>query len=388
MNRKILLVRATPNDLDINGYNVQQVGLGKAFCDMGYNYDFITFKKKSPRNEFVFYEHNGYRAKCIELPRFRFFRWGLNTKICNKDFLKQYDIIICQEYYQLQTYLMSKKSDNVVMYSGPYYNIFMPKILSPIYDKFITKKLNRNLAAKFVKSKLAQDFLEKKGYTNLHDIGVALDISRFENNIDMFPETHKIVQFMRENKCVLSVGTLCERKNFPFILNVFKAALEKDPELKLVIIGKSKINPIKKILGKKDDDYALKYFRKLQKNVKEGILHINRIDNSQLKYIYPLAKAFLLPSKLEIFGMVLLEAMCLKTPVITSLNGGSITLISGKNTGVIIPEFNIQMWVNSIFKYINEPEYTEMVVENASRLVRDEYNWDVLAKKFLDIKRN
>ena len=35
--KKILLVRSTPNDLDINGYNVQQVGLGKVFCDMGYD---------------------------------------------------------------------------------------------------------------------------------------------------------------------------------------------------------------------------------------------------------------------------------------------------------------------------------------------------------------
>ena len=43
MKKKILLVRATPNDLDINGYNVQQVGLGKVFVKMGYDYDFITF---------------------------------------------------------------------------------------------------------------------------------------------------------------------------------------------------------------------------------------------------------------------------------------------------------------------------------------------------------
>ena len=77
MTKKVLLVRSTPNDLDINGYNVQQVGIGKCFVNKGYDYDFITFKKSEPRKEFVFYENNGCRAKCLELPRNRFFSFNV-----------------------------------------------------------------------------------------------------------------------------------------------------------------------------------------------------------------------------------------------------------------------------------------------------------------------
>lgn len=384
MHKKILLVRATPNDIDISAYNVQQVGLGKAFCNLGYDYDFITFKRKAPRREFIFYERNGCKARCIELPRLRFFRWGINLDICNEEFLRQYDLIICQEYYQLQTYLMSKKSDRVVMYSGPYYNMFMPKFLSPIYDRLITKKLNKQLSAKFVKSVLAEKFLQEKGYTDLQNIGVALDTSRFEGNIKLSAETKKFVDFMKKNICILYVGSLCERKNFPFLLDVYKKALERNKELKFVIIGKSKVSAIEKLLGKKDEDYASKFFSMLPDDVKKGILHVERIDNPQLKYIYPLAKAFLLPSKLEIFGMVLLEAMFLKTPVITSKNGGSMTLIQNRGTGIIVQDFNVQDWVDAIFQYIDNPEYSKSVVDEASKLVRDEYNWDKLAMKFLN----
>ena len=100
---KILLVRATPGDLDIKGYNVQQLGLGKAFCHLGYDYDFITFKKNAPRDEFVFYEENECKARCLEKPRKRFMRWGINRDIANPSFLEQYDMIICQEYYQYQS---------------------------------------------------------------------------------------------------------------------------------------------------------------------------------------------------------------------------------------------------------------------------------------------
>lgn len=80
--KNILLVRATPNDLDINAYNVQQVGIGKSLVNKGYNYDFITFKKNAPRKETVFYEKDGCRAKCIELPRIRVLRWGIQCIQC------------------------------------------------------------------------------------------------------------------------------------------------------------------------------------------------------------------------------------------------------------------------------------------------------------------
>lgn len=385
MKKKILLVRSTPNDIDINAYNVQQVGLGKQFCHLGYDFDFITFKRKAPREEFIFYEVDGCRAKCIELQRIRLFRWGINLSICKKDFLDQYDLIICQEYYQLQTYLMSRKSDRVVMYSGPYYNMFLPKSLSYVFDFLLTARIDRQIKYKFVKSKLANDFLKNKGYTNLHNLGVALDTSRFDNDICIQSETQTLINFMQKNECILYVGTLCERKNFPFLLEVYINTLKHVPNLKFVIIGKSRVSALQKLYGGKDSSYAEKYFSKLPIEVRAGIFHVERIDNPQLKYIYPLAKAFLLPSKLEIFGMVLLEAMYLKTPVITSLNGGSMTLIEGRNTGIIVELFDVKLWTDAILKYINDSDYVSSVTRNANKLVSEEYSWAVLANKILKI---
>ena len=177
--KNILLVRATPNDLDINAYNVQQIGIGKSFVNKGYNYDFITFKKSAPRQEIVFYEKDGCQAKCIELPRKRFLRWGVNKNICSNKFLEKYDLIICQEYYQIQTYLISKRSNKVCLYTGPYYNMFLPKFISPIYDLLFTKKINKQIEYKFVKSVLAYEYMEKKGYSGLINVGVHAKITHF-----------------------------------------------------------------------------------------------------------------------------------------------------------------------------------------------------------------
>ena len=384
--KNILLVRATPNDLDINAYNVQQVGIGKSLVNKGYNYDFITFKKNAPRKETVFYEKDGCRAKCIELPRIRVLRWGINTDICKKEFLDKYDLIICQEYYQLETYLISCKSNRVAMYTGPYYNMFLPKCFSPIYDFLFTKRINRQIKHKFVKSVLAYDFMEKKGYTGLTNVGVALDTSRFVD-IEILPETKQLIDFMKNNKCLLYVGSLIERKNYPFLLETYKKMLQRDPDVKLVLIGKSKVSGVEKYLGKKDSEYAAKYDKNLTEKEKAGIYHLERLANPQLRYIYPLAKAFLLPSIQEIFGMVLLEAMYFGAPVVSSRNGGSLTLMADGKCGQIVDEFDVENWCDAISKYLDDPQYAKSVVEAAMNKVKEEYTWDVITQKMLDISR-
>lgn len=382
--KQILLVRATPNDLDINAYNVQQVGIGKSLVNKGYNYDFITFKKHAPRKETVFYEKDGCRAKCIELPRTRVLRWGINTDICKKEFLDQYDLIICQEYYQLETYLISCKSNRVAMYTGPYYNMFLPKCFSPIYDFFFTKKINQQIPYKFVKSVLAYDFMEKKGYTGLTNVGVALDTSRFAD-VEILPETKQLIDFMKANQCLLYVGSLIERKNYPFLLETYKKMLQRNPEIKLVLIGKSKVSGIEKYLGKKDSAYAAKYDKMLTEKEKAGIYHLERLANPQLRYIYPLAKAFLLPSILEIFGMVLLEAMYFGAPVVSSRNGGSLTLMADGKCGQIVEEFDAEKWCDAISKYLDDPQYAKNVADAAMKKVKEEYTWDAITQKMLDI---
>ena len=382
--KQILLVRATPNDLDINAYNVQQVGIGKSLVNKGYSYDFITFKKHAPRKETVFYEKDGCRAKCIELPRTRVLRWGINTDICKKEFLDQYDLIICQEYYQLETYLISCKSNRVAMYTGPYYNMFLPKCFSPIYDFFFTKKINQQIPYKFVKSVLAYDFMEKKGYTGLTNVGVALDTSRFAD-VEILPETKQLIDFMKANQCLLYVGSLIERKNYPFLLETYKKMLQRNPEIKLVLIGKSKVSGVEKYLGKKDSAYAAKYDKMLTEKEKAGIYHLERLANPQLRYIYPLAKAFLLPSILEIFGMVLLEAMYFGAPVVSSRNGGSLTLMADGKCGQIVEEFDAEKWCDAISKYLDDPQYAKNVANAAMKKVKEEYTWDAITQKMLDI---
>ena len=137
------------------------------------------------------------------------------------------------------------------------------------------------------------------------------------------------------------------------------------------------------LIGKGEQSYIDKYMGQLSKAEQLGIYRLERIDNAQLKYIYPLAKAFLLPSKLEIFGMVLLESMYLGAPVVTSWNGGSSTLIDGKNTGIIVKEFDVNQWKKAVQEYLDDEDLNKRTTAAARELIAKEFTWDVLAKKIL-----
>lgn len=376
MNKRILYVRTAPFDFDPNTYNVQEVGLGKAFCELGYDYDYLCFTAKK-ESMYVLAEINGKKLTVMKKKRLRWFRTGINLKICDKEFLKPYDFIISSEYGQFMTYALSKVSNKVILYSGPYYNLFKIPFVSPIYDFLFNRTINKNIQYKFVKSQLAKEYLERKGYNNVISIGVGLDIERFDSVTEIEPETQKLIDFMENNRCILYVGALSDRKNYPFLLEIYKKVHAEVPDVKFVMIGKGNLK------------YVSKYLNQLSDEVQAGIYRMEKINNAQLKYIYPLAKAFLLPSKLEIFGMVLLEAMYLGAPVITSWNGGSSTLIKGRETGQIVEEFNADKWKSAVRKYLDNESYVSKITKNAKELIQKEYVWEALAKKILDVvKKN
>lgn len=383
MPKKILLLRFTPYDSNPNSYNIQEVGIGKAFCRMGFDYDHICFKKRNPQ-EWTFYEYNGCKARFIEYPRKRFFRMGLNFDLCKKEFLDQYDIVICREYYQIMSYLISKNCDHASLYSGPYWNMFMFKFVSPLYDFLFTKSINRNMHGIFVKSVLAKNFLENKGYTGIENVGVGLDMERFDEAVKIEKCTKEITEYMKSNRCMLFIGNLCDNKNFPLMIETFMKVKEIHPDVKFVMIGKPCQTILGKLLRKKDEDYPKEILAKYPQSLRNDIVHVEMVPNSQLKFIYPLAKAFLLPSKLEIFGMVLLEAMYFGAPVITSKNGGSMTLIGKDGPGIMLESYSANEWAAAVIKLLDNPEMAEMIKKEAHTLVKEQYNWDVIAKKMID----
>lgn len=370
---KILFVRTAPYPLNFNSYNVQALGLGKEFVNGGFDFDFLYFPSKHKQNsESVYYSNNGNKLRIIQRKGLRFFRTGISKELFSKKFLSNYDLIITSEYNQLGSVLLSINHSNTVIYSGPYYNLFMIPYFDKIYDFLFKKIINNNSKQIYVKSKLAKEYLANKGYHDIRVVGVGLDVDKFEQPIEEDNTTIKILQFIENNpKNLLYVGSLSKRKNFSFLLDTFQEISQSDEDVRLIVIGKGNCQYVNRVLSKYDECLLKK------------ILFIDNISNEQLKYIYPKVTALMLPSTYEIFGMVILEAMYFGCPVITSKNGGSCTLLNDDAVGFMLKDFDSNLWTKTYFKILKNSKLREEISEKSSALIKNRYTWKSIMKIFV-----
>lgn len=368
--KRVLYVRSGPYKVNLNSYNLQEVGFSKELCKRGIDCDILYYSDKN-KDEIV-YEYKDKKVTVFWRKGIKLLRSGIYPQILKKEFMNKYDLVITTEYSQIMSLLCSKYEPKTVLYNGPYYNLFKIPPMEKIYDLLFVKSINKNMDKIFTKSKIANEYLESKGFTNIDTLGVGLDINVFEQEVEINPSEKKIIDYMKNNKCLLYIGSLDDRKNFRFTLKVFEKVNKINPEIKLVIIGKGK------------ESYVKKSFDMLSTTIISNILHINQIDNKYLKYIYEESKVFLLPSKLEIFGMVLLEAMYLGAVTMTSVNGGSTTLIKNNVNGIIMEEFSVDEWAYKIIELLNNDEHRNMIKKNAFNTIETQFTWEKICSKFLE----
>lgn len=362
---KLMYLRSGPYEPSEKNYNLQEIGMLSEFCKLGYDCDLYYFGKTEKNKTMIF--DNGTKLNIKWIKGIRLLRSGLYPQLLRKNHLKQYDVIFCSEYSQVMTFLLSRKHDNFYCYNGPYYNLFKLKFMERIYDKLFLKALNKNVKRFFCKSILSENFLNTKGLFNTTVVGVGQNMEKFKSNPEIFSSTNSVINFIDKNT-FLYVGSIDDRKNFPFLIKIMKKTIEKYPEIKLQIIGSGNKKYIKENL------------KDLSDSTLRNINIIESLQNEQLQYIYPKVRCLLLPSKLEIFGMVLLEAMSFGIPVISSDNGGSRTLINNYFNGIIADINSEDEWLHAI-DFLRSESNMEKLSMNAQNTIKDKFTWEKIVNQ-------
>lgn len=369
-NKKILYVRSAPYLLSFSNYNLQEVGLGKAFCRKGHDFDILYYAKEN-LDQMVPCE--GGKLRILWRKGLKVLRTGLYPSILNKAFLQQYDTVIMSEYNQFMSVLVTSMHKNVYLYNGPYYNMFILPFMEPVYAKLFCRQLNGKMKKVFCKTKMAAEYIREKGITNTAVVGVGLDPEKFEAETQINEQTKALLSRMENHRNLLYVGSISQRKNVALLLKAF-ALLKQQPEyrdVQLVLVGKG------------SDSYFTQCKALVDPAWEQDVVFCSFIENAQLKFIYKQADIFLLPSLEEIFGMVLLEAMYFGTPTVASHTAGSETLICNGETGIIVEDFEPDSWANVLADLLSDPQKTARLGKNAEQSIREHFMWDGIAEKML-----
>jgi len=169
-----------------------------------------------------------------------------------------------------------------------------------------------------------------------------------------------------EEKLVLFVGRLVYEKGAQVLINAIPKILEK-VNAKFVIVGsgymKDQLSTIVKSMG-----------------LEHKVLFTGFVDEETLLKLQCCADVSVVPSLFEPFGIVALEAMAAKSPVVVSDTGGLGEIVEHDITGVKVYPNSTESLAWGITKALTDEKYRNSLRENAYKRIQEKYDWDKIAQ--------
>jgi glycosyltransferase involved in cell wall biosynthesis len=191
--------------------------------------------------------------------------------------------------------------------------------------------------------------------------GVVVD--KFTGSYD--PETFRPRFANAEEKLVLYVGRLVYEKGADVFIKAGVKVLQ-NLDAKFVIVGDG---------YKKNDLMKLAW----DSGIGHKVFFTGFIDVDTLRQLYHTADVFVVPSLYEPFGIVALEAMAARTPVVASNVGGLSEIVDHETTGIHVYPGNSDSLAWGILRVLENPRLSTKLREQAYRKVNALYNWDRIA---------
>jgi glycosyltransferase involved in cell wall biosynthesis len=171
-----------------------------------------------------------------------------------------------------------------------------------------------------------------------------------------------------QEKLVVSVGRLVDEKGMQVLVRSAPAVLAAVPEAKLVIAGKG---PQADYLAGLVDELGLP----------GKVLLAGFISDEDRNRLYKAAQCAVFPSLYEPFGIVALEAMAARVPVVVSEVGGLAEIVQHGETGITVYPDDPASCAWGITHTLQHLDWAQQRVDNAYRVVTTRYNWDTIAEQ-------
>lgn len=246
-------------------------------------------------------------------------------------------------------------------------------------EKQLAKLSNHVIVCSESMKKEIQDLFDVTGKISVIPNGI--DASKFDFVVDREAIKEKICG-QGSSKLILFLGRLVYHKGvnvligaLPIILSRYSNSKGKK-DMKLVIVGEG---PMRKQL-ERDAAYL---------GVSKQVIFTGYLDDYEVRIVLKAADVVVVPSLYEPFGIVALEAMAAKTPVVVSDIGGLSELISD-GEGIKIPPNNSESLAESIVKILSEEDgdrrkvvVEEMVEKGFKKTLA--LNWDKISEATIGV---
>lgn len=167
-------------------------------------------------------------------------------------------------------------------------------------------------------------------------------------------------------RLICFVGRLVREKGVDVLIEAAPMVLAARQDIKFVIAGQG---PHGDVLRRMTWD----------KGLYEKIQFTGYVDKRTRNKLYKAADVAVFPSLYEPFGIVALEAMAARVPVIVSDVGGLSEIVVDGIDGYKVPPGNAKALAEAILSLLDNPPLAQRMIDKAFCKVQEIYNWDIIA---------
>lgn len=187
----------------------------------------------------------------------------------------------------------------------------------------------------------------------IHCVGAGFDI-----------DLKKYDPSKRQGNKILFIGVDFERKGGPLVIEAFKRLKRKyQKNAELYIVGPKSLS--------------------IQGDI-DGIKYVGNISREKVTEYYNLCDSFCMPSYLEPFGKVFIEALAFGMPVIARNAYAAPDFISDGKNGFLIENDDVELLAQKMYESLHSESIREYVMNDMPR-IREYYSWDKVAERINEV---
>ena len=178
-----------------------------------------------------------------------------------------------------------------------------------------------------------------------------------------------------DRKIILTVGRIDPQKNQLLAISALRRIIDEGVNAHLVLIG-AVTN--REYLNKLDEEA-----KRLELTGRLTFIPGIASDSQDLVDAYHAADVFLLPSRHEPFGIVILEAWAAGRPVVASRVGGVPSVVTDGVNGILFESGDACAAADHILSVLQSPELSGRIANAGMEKARLDYDWDAVTSRLI-----